>query len=466
MTPRLCRSALQACLFLSLALLAAAPATAAQIDDPGFFVRQHYLDFLERAADAPGEAFWTGEITQCGGDPACMARKRIDVARAFFFSTDFINLEQQQDPYGRRRLDDSARNTPDYNEAFVDAAYRRYWKVQRPANDTLVAYLNAGIPNADYNKVIRDFITDTRYRGRFDNTPFSNTLDANRNRLFNDWAARNGQSNVCQAWANLNCEAKGAFITLTHRLQVSYLADYKTPLDHVDALYAILGNPGQCGGDGNRIFASMDDYLWYVMAYSTAGYVMSLDQNGNNYWTLSNDPAGPHDPFDASGMTSYGHPRGQSHFWISDEGFWTPVWHSGVPGIVDANMLEFDQDYDWNHPSSTECTYDTDGCDTCNWGTNKAGFSDGTGRMIYGRQHPLIPGWFSGPDFEWAPLGCERQWCGGCNTCEAQTTSGYQLGYRATSCAQVPCGPETSYACTLDGGKKVCSYPNGWVPAN
>jgi hypothetical protein len=129
-------------------------------------------------------------------------------------------------------------------------------------------------------------------------------MDANRNRLFAEWAARQGQPNVCQAWENLNCTAKGAFLTLTHRLQASYMPDDKTPLDHVDGLYAIVGYDGQCHGDGNRLFLSMDDYLWYAMAYANIGYVTTLDQNGNNYWTQSNDIAGPHDPFDGSNMTS------------------------------------------------------------------------------------------------------------------------------------------------------------------
>ena len=66
----------------------------------------------------------------------------------------------------------------------------------------------------------------------------------------------------------------------------------------------------------------------------------------------------PHDPFDASNETSYGHPRGQLHYWISDWGFYIPVCRTDVPCIIDANLMEIDQDYDWNHPSSTECTYD------------------------------------------------------------------------------------------------------------
>jgi hypothetical protein len=297
-------------------------------------------------------------------------------------------------------------------------------------------------------------------------TPYSDSMNANRNRIFADWAAREGQADVCQAWENLSCSAKGAFLTLTHRLQVSLLPDGKTPMDHVDGLYAVLGYDGQCGGSGNRIFVSMDDYLWYAMAYANVGYVTTIDQNNNNYWTISNDIAGPHDPFDASNMTSYGHPRGQMHFWLSDEGFWTPVYHDGVNGIIDANMMEIDQDYDWNHPSNTECSYDTGGCDTCKSGTNKAGFSNGTGRMIHARQHPRIEGFFDGPDYEWAPASCERKWCGGCSSCEAQTSWGYQTGQRAWSCSQVPCGPTTNYFCTLDGYKQRCDYPNGWVPAN
>ena len=59
------------------------------IDDPENFVRQHYLDFLNRAADAPGLAFWANEIVACGSDAACVERKRVDVSGAFFLSIEF-----------------------------------------------------------------------------------------------------------------------------------------------------------------------------------------------------------------------------------------------------------------------------------------------------------------------------------------------------------------------------------------
>jgi hypothetical protein len=58
-------------------------------DAPGFFVRQHYRDFLNRDPDAGGLAFWTNEITQCGADSQCRDVKRINVSAAFFLSIEF-----------------------------------------------------------------------------------------------------------------------------------------------------------------------------------------------------------------------------------------------------------------------------------------------------------------------------------------------------------------------------------------
>jgi hypothetical protein len=59
------------------------------IDTTDFFVRQHYADFLSRIADAPGLAFWTGQIEDCGSDAQCREVKRINVSAAFFLSIEF-----------------------------------------------------------------------------------------------------------------------------------------------------------------------------------------------------------------------------------------------------------------------------------------------------------------------------------------------------------------------------------------
>lgn len=54
-----------------------------------FFVRQHYLDFFNRAPDASGLAFWTNEITSCGANAACIDLKRTNVSAAFYVSIEF-----------------------------------------------------------------------------------------------------------------------------------------------------------------------------------------------------------------------------------------------------------------------------------------------------------------------------------------------------------------------------------------
>jgi hypothetical protein len=59
------------------------------IDQPDFFVKQQYLDFLNRTADPSGLAFWTGQLTSCGTDATCMDAKRVNVSAAFFISTEF-----------------------------------------------------------------------------------------------------------------------------------------------------------------------------------------------------------------------------------------------------------------------------------------------------------------------------------------------------------------------------------------
>ncbi|MFL6255776.1 MAG: SBBP repeat-containing protein [Pyrinomonadaceae bacterium] len=67
---------------------AAEPTTNAT-DDTTVFVGTHYHDFLNRQADTTGLNFWTGQITPCGTDAACLDRKRADVSQAFFLSIEF-----------------------------------------------------------------------------------------------------------------------------------------------------------------------------------------------------------------------------------------------------------------------------------------------------------------------------------------------------------------------------------------
>jgi hypothetical protein len=77
-----------------------------------FFVRQHYLDFFNRAPDSGGLNFWTGQLNECENVPLpggftdaqqCREIRRINVSAAFFLSIEF-----QQTGYLVERLYKSA----------------------------------------------------------------------------------------------------------------------------------------------------------------------------------------------------------------------------------------------------------------------------------------------------------------------------------------------------------------------
>jgi hypothetical protein len=66
-----------------------APPSSNPIDDSETFVRQHYLDFLNREPDAGGLNFWKNGIESCGADAGCRAARRVDTSTAFFLSIEF-----------------------------------------------------------------------------------------------------------------------------------------------------------------------------------------------------------------------------------------------------------------------------------------------------------------------------------------------------------------------------------------
>jgi hypothetical protein len=59
------------------------------LENAQFFVRQHYYDFLNRQPDSGGLGFWSGEITNCGSDQACIRSRRVSVSNAFFYELEF-----------------------------------------------------------------------------------------------------------------------------------------------------------------------------------------------------------------------------------------------------------------------------------------------------------------------------------------------------------------------------------------
>jgi len=59
------------------------------IDSTGFFVRQQYIDFLNREPDTAGFNFWSDQVNSCGANAQCVEVRRINVSAAFFVSIEF-----------------------------------------------------------------------------------------------------------------------------------------------------------------------------------------------------------------------------------------------------------------------------------------------------------------------------------------------------------------------------------------
>lgn len=88
------------------------------LDEAGFFVRQHYRDFLGRNADLNGLDYWTAQINQCGTDSDCIRARRIDVSAAFFAETEF----QETGSYVYRLYKSALGRRPSFNEFLAGRA--------------------------------------------------------------------------------------------------------------------------------------------------------------------------------------------------------------------------------------------------------------------------------------------------------------------------------------------------------
>jgi len=96
-------------------------ATTNPLDDADarFFVRQHYLDFLNRVPDQGGFDFWVARITVCGSDQACIRAARIGVSNAFFFELEY----QQTGSYVQRLYRAAYGNNQPFPNTQTDANF-------------------------------------------------------------------------------------------------------------------------------------------------------------------------------------------------------------------------------------------------------------------------------------------------------------------------------------------------------
>jgi hypothetical protein len=172
---------------------------------------------------------------------------------------------------------------------------------------------------------------------------------------------------VCALWDGLTPSAQATFLTITARLEGSILeTDGSTMLDHVVTAYRIVGgigstgtDPGDCGGEGNRLFVSIDPALHAALVEANQTGQGLADIPPGGAWHESGDLAGPHEPFTMSDETEDGAPRGQIHFFADPASAVAnqPLGRVDVEDVVDPFAMEMDQDYDCVHNSNPACEY-------------------------------------------------------------------------------------------------------------
>jgi Calx-beta domain/Domain of unknown function (DUF4214) len=90
--------------------------TSNPVEEPQFFVRQHYADFLNRDPDSGGLGYWSGRISECGPNEDCIRDRRIGVSAAFFIEAEF----QETGNYVYRLYKSSLGRRPAYAEFMPD----------------------------------------------------------------------------------------------------------------------------------------------------------------------------------------------------------------------------------------------------------------------------------------------------------------------------------------------------------
>ena len=167
------------------------PPATNPIDDATFFVRQHYLDFLNREPDPSGLAFWVNQITSCGADAACINAKRVTVSAAFFLSGEFQNTGMvayltHRAAFGANAIGGSPAPVL-YGNFEKDAqALQKNYIVGTPGADTILeanktAYFNEFVTRPEFVAKYPSTLTNQQY---VDNLLASAGLDPANVRLF------------------------------------------------------------------------------------------------------------------------------------------------------------------------------------------------------------------------------------------------------------------------------------------
>ncbi|MFN2455597.1 MAG: MBG domain-containing protein [Pyrinomonadaceae bacterium] len=147
----------------------AQPATN-PIDATSSFVNQQYADFLNRAPDDGGLAFWSSLITSCSPtDQVCLNSKRVSVSAAFFIEQEFqltgnYVYRMYKAAYGQRPsyaqfLPDRARINPEASQ--LEASKQQFANLFVQRAEFLAKYPASMTPDAFIDGLIATVRTET-----------------------------------------------------------------------------------------------------------------------------------------------------------------------------------------------------------------------------------------------------------------------------------------------------------------
>ena len=230
------------------------------VDESQFFVRQHYLDFLNREPDQTGWSFWIANIEPCGADAICREVKRIDTSAAFFLSIEF-----QETGY---------------------LVYRAY----------KAAFGN--MPNRPVPLTIQEFLPETQEVGRgvvVHQAGWEQQLEANKQAWVASLTQRRRFTSAFAVASNaqfvdtLNANTGGVLSSAERDSLVSRLN--ANAITRAQALREVAENPEFRRREFNRAFVLMQ-YFGYLRRNPDDPPELTLDFTGYNFWLAKLDQFG------------------------------------------------------------------------------------------------------------------------------------------------------------------------------
>jgi hypothetical protein len=236
-----------------------------QFNDSQFFVRQQYLDFLNRDADGSGLLFWMNNIDLCGVNAQCRDVKRIDTSAAFFLSIEFQRTgflvyrlykaslpELPERPRALPRLQEFIQDTQTIGSGLVVGEVG--WQQKLEANT--VAFLNSFVARAEFQTNFPAQLTAAQYVDKLNTMTGGALSQAERDALVNGLSGgQETRATVLRKVAEDGdfsaAEFNRAFVLMQY---FGYLR--RNPNDAPDSGFAgfdfWLGKLNQFGGDFRR----------------------------------------------------------------------------------------------------------------------------------------------------------------------------------------------------------------------